>query len=146
VEIVKSKPNSDPSAVAFDALSAAKARGIDIVLIDTAGRLQNKIDLMHELEKIKRVCSKAVPSAPHQTLLVLDATVGQNAIDQAMTFSNFTPITGIILTKLDGSAKGGIALSIYQQLGIPVQWIGVGETAQDFLPFDAKAYVDALFE
>lgn len=146
VEIVKAKPHSDPSSVAFDAISAAKARNVDIVLIDTAGRLQNKTDLMQELEKIKRVCKKVVPSAPHEILLVLDATVGQNAIDQAKTFNEFTPITGIILAKLDGSAKGGIALAIYEQLGIPVRWIGVGESAQDFMPFDAQEYVDALFK
>lgn len=146
VEIVKAKPQSDPSAVAFDALTAAKARHMDVVLIDTAGRLQNKTDLMQELEKIKRVSSKVVTDAPHEVLLVLDATVGQNAIDQAKTFNAFTPISGIILAKLDGSAKGGIALAIYEQLGIPVRWVGVGESAEDFMPFDAKNYVDALFD
>ncbi len=146
IEIVKAKPGSDPSAVAFDALTAAKARGIDIVLIDTAGRLQNKTDLMQELSKIKKVCAKVVPSAPHETLLVLDATTGQNAVDQAEIFNQFTPLTGIVLTKLDGSAKGGIILSIYQKLGIPVRWIGVGESAGDLLPFEAENYVSALFE
>ncbi len=145
LEIVKSKPGSDPSAVAFDALSAAKARGIDIVLIDTAGRLQNKTDLMKELEKVRRVCSKVIASAPHETLLVLDATTGQNAIDQAQVFHESTPLNGIILAKLDGSAKGGIVLSIYQQLGIPVRWVGTGEKADDLEPFDPVAYADSLF-
>ena len=145
LDIVKAKPGSDPSAVAFDALTAAKARGADVVLIDTAGRLQNKTDLMQELEKIKRVCNKVIPHAPHETYLVLDATVGQNAIDQAKTFHQFTPLSGIILTKLDGSAKGGIVLSIYKDLRIPIRWIGVGESADDLMPFDAKNYVEALF-
>lgn len=146
VDIVKSKPGSDPSAVAFDALTAAKARGADIVLIDTAGRLQNKTDLMQELEKVHRVLKKVIPSAPHQTLLVLDATTGQNAIDQAEIFHQATPLSGIILAKLDGSAKGGIILSIYQQIGIPVRWVGTGESAEDLEPFDPKAYADSLFE
>jgi fused signal recognition particle receptor len=145
LEIVKSKPGSDPSAVAFDALTAAKARGLDAVFIDTAGRLQNKTDLMKELEKIHRVCSKVVPSAPHETLLVIDATTGQNAIDQARVFNEVTPLNGIILAKLDGSAKGGIVLSIYQELGIPVRWVGTGETADDIEPFDPSAYADSLF-
>lgn len=145
VEIVKSKPGSDPSAVAFDALSAAKARGIDIVIIDTAGRLQNKTDLMQELEKVRRVCSKVIPDAPHETLLVLDATTGQNAIDQARAFHQFTPLTGLILAKLDGSAKGGIVLSIYKQLGIPIRWIGTGEQSLDLESFDPQTYVEALF-
>lgn len=145
LDIVKAKPGSDPSAVAFDALTAAKARGADVVLIDTAGRLQNKTDLMQELEKIKRVCHKVIPGAPHEIFLVLDATVGQNAIDQAKTFHQFTPLTGIILTKLDGSAKGGIVLSIYKDLHIPIRWIGVGESADDLMPFDPQNYVDALF-
>lgn len=146
IEIVKTKPGGDPSAVAFDALTAAKARGMDVVIIDTAGRLQNKTDLMNELAKIRRVSRKVIPDAPHETLLVLDATTGQNAIDQAVTFNEYTPLTGLILTKLDGSAKGGIILSIYEKLGIPVRWIGVGEAAEDLLPFDAESYVTALFE
>lgn len=146
LEIVKSKPGSDPAAVAFDTLTAAKARGADIALIDTAGRLQNKTDLMNELEKIKRICQKVVPGAPHETILVLDATIGQNAIDQAKTFNQFTPLTGILLAKLDGSAKGGIVLSIYQELGIPIRWIGVGESADDLAVFDPQEYVSGLFE
>ncbi len=146
VDIVKSSPGSDPSAVAFDALTAAKARGVDVVLIDTAGRLQNKTDLMKELEKVRRVLTKVVPSAPHQTLLVLDATTGQNAIDQATIFHQATPLDGIVLAKLDGSAKGGIVLSIYQELKIPVLWVGTGEGADDLEPFEAKTYVDSLFD
>lgn len=145
-EIVKSAPNSDPSAVAFDALAAAKARNIDIVLIDTAGRLQTKTDLMQELAKVRRICQKQIPDAPHETLLVLDATVGQNALDQTETFHKFTPITGIILTKLDGTAKGGIAVAIQKQHKIPIAWIGTGEGFEDFEPFDPKAYVDSLLQ
>jgi fused signal recognition particle receptor len=145
LDIIKSKPGSDPSAVAFDALTAAKARGADVILIDTAGRLQNKSDLMQELQKIRRVCGKVIPTAPHETLLVLDATTGQNAVDQARVFHEVTPLNGIILAKLDGSAKGGIILSIYQQLRIPVYWVGTGEGADDLEPFDPEAYVDSLF-
>jgi len=143
-ELIKSQPNSDPSAVVFDALSAAKSRGFDIVLIDTAGRLQTKTELMHELSKIRRICQKQIPDAPHETLLVLDATVGQNAIDQAKTFHNFTPLTGAVLTKLDGSAKGGIAIAIQHQLHIPILWVGVGESAADLQPFNPEAFIDAL--
>jgi fused signal recognition particle receptor len=146
IEIVKSKPGSDPAAVAFDALTAAKARGADVVLIDTAGRLQNKTDLMNELEKVKRTCQKVIAGSPHETILVLDATIGQNAVDQAKTFNQFTPLTGILLAKLDGSAKGGIVLSIYQELGIPIRWIGTGESADDLAPFDAEEYASGLFE
>lgn len=142
---IKGKQGGDPSAVVFDALTAAKARNVGVVLIDTAGRLQNKADLMRELEKIRRVAQKVVPSAPHETLLVLDATMGQNAIDQARAFHSFTPLTGIILAKLDGSAKGGIILPIYRELGIPVEWIGTGEGEDDIEPFDKKAYVENLF-
>lgn len=144
VDLIKSQANSDPSGVVYDALSAAKARNVDVVLVDTAGRLQTKTDLMQELAKIQRVCQKQIPDAPHETLLVLDATVGQNAIDQAQTFHRFTPITGIILSKLDGSAKGGIAVAIQKQLHIPIRWIGTGEGAEDFAPFEPEAYVDAL--
>ncbi len=144
VDLVKSSAHADPSGVAFDALAAALARKIDVVLIDTAGRLQTKTDLMHELAKVRRVCQKQIPDAPHETLLVLDATVGQNAIDQAKTFHAFTPITGIVLTKLDGSAKGGIAVAIQRELQIPIRWIGVGEGAQDLAPFNPEEYVSGL--
>lgn len=145
-DIVKSQSHADPAAVAFDALSAARARNSDIVLIDTAGRLQNKTDLMHELAKLRRVCQKQIPESPHETLLVVDATVGQNALDQARIFHEFTPISGIILTKLDGSAKGGIAVSIQKDLNIPIRWVGMGEAEQDLIPFDVNAYLDALLK
>lgn len=145
IDIVKGAPNSDPAAVAFDAVTAGKARNSDVVIIDTAGRLHTKLPLMHELEKIKRACRKLVEGAPHETLLVLDATTGQNAIEQAKIFNQFTPISGLILTKLDGSAKGGIVVSIQRQLGIPVKYIGIGETIDDLEPFDAETYVNALF-
>jgi fused signal recognition particle receptor len=146
IEIVKGNPGSDPASVAFDALTAGKARKSDIVIIDTAGRLHTKTNLMQELEKIRRTCKKVNPSSPHETLLVLDATTGQNAIDQAKTFNKFTPITGLILTKLDGSAKGGIVISIYRQLGIPVKFIGVGEGLDDLEPFQPESFVNALFD
>ncbi len=145
-DLIKAQPKSDPSAVAFDALQAALARKADIVLIDTAGRLQNKTDLMHELAKVSRVIKKLIPDAPHETLLVLDATVGQNALDQAKTFQQFVPITGIVLTKLDGTARGGIAVAVHKELGIPIRWAGLGEGEKDLVPFDPKEYVDALFK
>jgi fused signal recognition particle receptor len=144
VDLVKAQPKSDPSSVAFDAIQAAKSRKTDVVLIDTAGRLQTKTDLMHELAKVRKVCQKQIAEAPHETLLVLDATVGQNALDQARTFHQFTPITGIVLTKLDGTAKGGIILAIKQQLNIPILWIGTGEGANDLAPFNAEDFVTAL--
>lgn len=144
-DIIKSTPGGDPAAVAYDAVEAAKARGVDTVIIDTAGRLQNKTDLMKELEKVHRVIKKVIPEAPHETYLVLDATTGQNAVDQAEVFHSFTPLTGIILAKLDGSAKGGIILSIYKKFGIPVRWVGIGEKIDDLEPFDAKEYAEALF-
>lgn len=146
VDIVKGKTGADPSAVVFDALTAAVARHADIVLIDTAGRLQNKTALMQELEKIKRVMQKPIPSAPHEILLVLDATTGQNAVDQAETFHKFTPLTGLIMTKLDGSAKGGIVLSVYKKLHVPILWIGTGEKVEDLESFEPTAYASSLFE
>lgn len=142
--IVKTQPNGDPSAVAFDAIASARAKSIDIVLIDTAGRLQTKTDLMQELAKMRRTCRKQIENAPHETLLVLDATIGQNALDAARIFHQFTPITGIILAKLDGSAKGGIAVAIQKELKIPIRWVGLGEKEQDLVPFDRNQYVDAL--
>ncbi|QVL58275.1 MAG: signal recognition particle-docking protein FtsY [Simkaniaceae bacterium] len=145
IDCVKGTPGGDPSAIIFDALTAAKARGHDVVIADTAGRLHSKTDLMNELAKIKRVIEKVVPDAPHEIYLVLDATTGQNALDQAKTFNEFTPLSGLILTKLDGSAKGGIILSIYHQMGIPIRYIGIGEGADDFLPFSPEPYIDALF-
>lgn len=145
IDIVKAQSGSDPSSVAFDALSAAKSRGTDVVLIDTAGRLQNKTDLMQELEKIRRVCNKVIPGAPHEIILVLDATIGQNAVDQAKIFHQFTPLTGILMAKLDGSAKGGVILPIYRELRIPIRWVGVGEKMEDLTPFDPADYVAGLF-
>lgn len=144
VDIVKSQPKSDPSSVAFDAISSAKAKKIDIVILDTAGRLHTKTDLMHELEKIRRVTQKLIPDAPHETLLVLDATIGQNALDQAEVFHRFTPISGIILTKLDGTAKGGIVIAIKKQKNLPVLWVGIGEKDDDFASFDPDAFIEAL--
>lgn len=145
IDIVKGAPNSDPAAVVFDALSAAKARNAEIILIDTAGRLHTKTHLMQELEKIKRTCKKFSPDSPHETLLVLDATTGQNAIDQAKTFHKFTPISGLFLTKLDGSAKGGIAVAIQREIKVPIKFIGVGEGIEDIEAFDAENFVNTLF-
>ena len=146
IDIVKGSPRSDPAAVAFDAVQAAKSRGCDVVIVDTAGRLHTKTPLMQELEKIKRSCHKASPSGPHETLLVLDATTGQNAIDQAKHFHKFTPLTGIILTKLDGTAKGGIVVAIQRELGLPIKFIGTGEQIDDLQPFDPQSFVTNLFE
>lgn len=145
VDIVKGKHESDPAAVAFDAMTAAKARGVDIAIIDTAGRLHTKTPLMQELEKIRRTIKKIFPDAPHETLLVLDATAGQNAVEQAKIFHQFTPLTGLILTKLDGTAKGGSVVAIQQTLGLPVKFIGLGEGVDDLQVFDPKTFVDALF-
>jgi fused signal recognition particle receptor len=145
VDLVKGQSGSDPAAIVYDAMAAAKARSCDIVLIDTAGRLQNKTELMQELAKIRRVADKGIPDAPHETWLVIDATSGQNAIDQATIFNTFTPLTGLIITKLDGSAKGGILLAVYQKLGIPILWVGTGEGEEDLMPFDPQSYVDGLF-
>lgn len=145
VEIIKSHQGADAAAVAFDAVTAAQARGIDIVLIDTAGRLHNKDHLMRELEKIRRVIQKAAPAAPHETLLVLDATAGQNAVQQAKVFGAAMGVTGLVLTKLDGTAKGGVAITIKRELGFPVRYIGVGEQMEDLQPFDPEAYITAIF-
>ncbi len=146
IPIVKGLPKSDPAAVAFDTLSSAKAKNLDVVLIDTAGRLHTKTPLMQELEKIRRSCSKAVPGAPHETLLVLDATTGQNAIDQAKTFTKYTPISGLVLTKLDGSAKGGMAIAIQKELKIPIKFIGIGEGVDDLVSFNPENFINSLFE
>lgn len=145
IPVVKGQPGSDPAAVLFDALTCAKAQGFDIVVADTAGRLQSKTDLMHELAKVKKVCSKVILDAPHHTFLVLDATTGQNGVDQAKIFHSFTPLTGLVVTKLDGSAKGGVVLSIHQELKLPIAFIGVGEQVDDLMPFDAESYLDGLF-
>lgn len=145
IPVIKHEEGSDPAAVAFDAVKAAKARGIDVLIIDTAGRLQTKSNLMQELEKINRVVGREIPGAPHETLLVLDAITGQNAVSQAQLFTKAAPITGIVLTKLDGTAKGGVVIGIKDQLQMPVKWIGVGEGIDDLRPFDAEDFARALF-
>jgi fused signal recognition particle receptor len=146
VEMVKHKAGSDPGAVAHDTVAAAKSRGVDVVLIDTAGRLHNKSHLMQELSKVRRVIEKELPGAPHETLLVIDGTTGQNGVSQAAAFLEAAQVTGMVVTKLDGTAKGGVILSIMRQFDIPVKFIGVGESADDLIPFDPNAYVDTLFE
>lgn len=146
VPLIKHQEGADPAAVVFDACSAAAARGADILIIDTAGRLQNKSNLMKELDKIHRVIKREIPDAPHEVLLVLDATTGQNALSQARQFSAVTPITGLVMCKLDGSARGGIMVAVAQEFGIPVKFIGVGEGADDLRPFAPRLFLDALFE
>ena len=146
VDIVRAKEGSDPAAVVFDAMTAAKARQRDVVLVDTAGRLHTRTNLMNELDKIRRVASREVAGAPHEVLLVLDATVGQNGIAQAREFTNVAGVTGIVLTKLDGTAKGGVAVAIAHDLQVPIRYVGVGEAVDDLLPFSAKDYVDAIFQ
>jgi fused signal recognition particle receptor len=146
IDMVKHKAGSDPGAVAHDTVTAAKARGTDVVLIDTAGRLHNKSHLMQELSKVRRVIEKELPGAPHETLLVIDGTTGQNGVSQAAAFLEAAQVTGMIVTKLDGTAKGGVILSIMRQFAIPVKFVGVGETADDLIPFEPAAYVDTLFE
>lgn len=144
-EVIKQSEGSDPAAVMYDAIRAAKNRGADVLICDTAGRLQNKVNLMNELEKVHRVISREVPNAPHEVLLALDATTGQNALVQAQTFKEVTNVTGIVLTKLDGTAKGGIVLAIRNKLHIPVKFVGLGEKMDDLQPFDAERYVYGLF-
>lgn len=146
VDMIKHDEGSDPASVVYDAAAAAKARGADVLIIDTAGRLHNKKNLMEELAKINRVVGKELPDAARETLLVLDATTGQNAVIQAKEFSNTADITGLVLTKLDGTAKGGIVISVKDELGIPVKFIGVGEKADDMQPFVAADFINALFE
>jgi fused signal recognition particle receptor len=146
VEVIKQKPGADPSAVVFDALTAATARGTDAVIIDTAGRLHTKSNLMAELEKMKRTAAKIVPGAPHDVLLVLDATTGQNGLNQAREFWSLAGVTGIVLTKLDGTAKGGIVVAITRELNLPIRFVGTGEQMDDLVPFDAQTYVNSLFD
>lgn len=145
VGIVRAREGSDPAAVVFDAMTAAKARQRDVVLVDTAGRLHTRANLMNELDKIRRVAGREVPGAPHEVLLVLDATVGQNGLAQAREFTNVAGVTGIVLTKLDGTAKGGIAVAIAHDLKLPIRYVGVGEGVDDLLPFAPRDYVDAIF-
>lgn len=146
VPIVKHKEGADPAAVVYDAMEAAKARNADMVIVDTAGRLHTKVNLMEELKKMGRVANNHVAGAPHQTLLVLDGTTGQNAVSQAKLFGQAVPVNGIVVTKLDGTAKGGVVISIKEELGVPVRWIGVGEGMDDLRPFNAKEFAAALFE
>ncbi len=145
-EVIKTKPGGDPSAVLFDALQAAVARKSDYVVVDTAGRLHTKTSLMQELDKMRRTAQRIIPGAPHETLLVMDATTGQNGLQQARMFTESAGVTGIVLSKLDGTAKGGVVIAISRELGLPVRYVGVGEKAGDLLPFDSKAFVDSLFE
>ena len=144
-EVIKTKAGGDPAAVLFDALQSATARRTDYVIVDTAGRLHTKQNLMLELEKMKRTAQRIVPGAPHETLLVMDATTGQNGLQQARQFTQSSGVTGIVLTKLDGTAKGGVVVAITRELGLPVRFVGVGEKAGDLLPFDPKEFVESLF-
>jgi fused signal recognition particle receptor len=146
VDIVRAREGSDPAAVVFDALSAGKSRQRDVILVDTAGRLHTRTNLMNELEKIRRVAAREVSGAPHEVLLVLDATVGQNGLAQAREFTSVAGVTGLVLTKLDGTAKGGIAIAIAHELKLPIRYVGVGEGVDDLLPFSPAEYVEALFQ
>ncbi len=145
-QVIRQGPGSDPSAVLFDALSAARARKVDYVIVDTAGRLQTKENLMAELQKMDRTAKKVIADAPHEVLLVLDATTGQNGLEQARKFTDTSGVTGIVLTKLDGTAKGGIVVAIARELNLPIRYIGVGEKVDDLLPFDAEKFIESLFE
>lgn len=146
IEVIKQKAGADPAAVVYDAVSAGRARSIDAVIVDTAGRLHTKSNLMAELEKMKRTAAKIVPGAPHDVLLVMDATTGQNGLNQARQFTNAVGVTGIVLTKLDGTAKGGIVVAIARELGLPIRFIGTGEQIGDLVPFDAPTFVNSLFD
>jgi fused signal recognition particle receptor len=146
VDVIRARPGADPAAVVFDAIASGKARGRDVVIVDTAGRLHTRVNLMNELDKIRRVAAREVDQAPHEVLLVLDATVGQNGLAQAREFLQASGVTGIILTKLDGTAKGGIAVAIAHDLNLPIRYVGIGESIDDLVVFSAKEYVDALFE
>jgi len=145
-EIVKTKSGGDPAAVVYDALASARARNADVVIVDTAGRLHTKMNLMAELDKMKRTATKIIPGAPHEVLLVMDATTGQNGLSQAREFTSTAGVTGIVLTKLDGTAKGGIVVAITRELGLPVQYVGTGESMEDLVPFDAETFVSSLFD
>jgi len=146
VDIVRAREGADPAAVVFDAISSGKAKGRDPILIDTAGRLHTRVNLMNELEKIRRIAAREVPGAPQEVLLVLDATVGQNGVTQAREFIAAAGVTGIVLTKLDGTAKGGVGVAIANDLKVPIRYVGVGESIDDLVPFSADEYVDGLFE
>ncbi len=146
VDLIRQKTGADPSAVVFDALHAAKARGFDYVIVDTAGRLHTKENLMAELEKMRRTCQRVVPGSPHEVWLVLDATTGQNGLEQARKFTESAGVTGIVLTKLDGTAKGGVVVAIARELNLPIRFIGVGEKIDDLLPFEPESFVESLFD
>jgi fused signal recognition particle receptor len=146
IQVIRQGPGSDPSAVLFDAVQAARARKVDYVLVDTAGRLQTKENLMLELQKMSRTARKVIPDAPHEVLLVLDATTGQNGLEQARKFTESSGVTGIVLTKLDGTAKGGIVVAIARELNLPIRYVGIGEKVEDLLPFDAEKFIESLFE
>jgi fused signal recognition particle receptor len=146
IDVIKQKSGADPAAVVYDAVAAAKARSMDAVIVDTAGRLHTKANLMAELDKMKRTAAKVIPGAPHDVLLVLDATTGQNGLAQAREFTSTVQVTGIILTKLDGTAKGGIVVAISRELGLPIRFVGTGEQINDLVPFDAETYVNSLFD
>lgn len=146
VEMIRQKTGADPSAVVFDALQAAKARGVDYVIVDTAGRLHTKENLMAELEKMRRTASRVVPGAPHEVWLVLDATTGQNGLEQARKFTESAGVTGIVLTKLDGTAKGGVVVAIARELNLPIRYVGVGEKLEDLLPFEPDKFIESLFD
>ncbi len=146
VDLIRAREGADPAAVVFDGIASGKAKGRDPILVDTAGRLHTKVNLMGELEKIRRVAAREVTGAPHEVLLVLDATVGQNGLSQAREFMNVAGVNGVVLTKLDGTAKGGIAVAIAEELKLPIRYVGVGETIDDLIPFDVDEYVEALFE
>ncbi len=146
VDLIRAGPNADPASVVYDAIVAGKARARDPIVVDTAGRLHTRVDLMHELGKIRRIAAREIDGAPHEVLLVLDATVGQNGLIQAREFMDAAGVTGIVLSKLDGTAKGGVAVAIAQELGLPIRYVGVGEGLDDLVPFSSDAYVEALFE
>ena len=146
VDLIRAREGTDPAAVVFDGIASGKARGRDPILVDTAGRLHTKVNLMNELEKIRRIAAREVTGAPHEVLLVLDATVGQNGLSQAREFMNVAGVNGVVLTKLDGTAKGGVAVAIACELKLPIRYVGIGETIDDLIPFNVDEYVDALFE
>jgi fused signal recognition particle receptor len=145
-DVIRQKPGADPSAVLFDALQAARARKTDYVIVDTAGRLQTKTNLMAELEKMRRTAARVIPGSPHEVLLVLDATTGQNGLEQARRFTETSGVTGIVLAKLDGTAKGGVVIAIAHELNLPIRYVGIGEKADDLLPFDPEKFIESLFE
>jgi fused signal recognition particle receptor len=144
--VIRQKPGADPSAVLFDAVQSARAQKIDYVIVDTAGRLQTKTNLMAELEKMRRTAARVIPGAPHEVLLILDATTGQNGLEQARKFTETSGVTGIVLTKLDGTAKGGVVIAIARELNLPIRYVGVGEKVEDLLPFDPEKYIQSIFE